>query len=143
MSFLTNTENAIVARLKERLPDVKVEPFPENYQEYQLLAAKNAVLVHYLGSTAEPSMSTNRISQELTVHWGITILSRGLRLKEGVNGDKGAYQILDDVRSALIGLRITGCQKMYMESELFTDKTPSGIWGYQFTAACKTNYLED
>jgi hypothetical protein len=143
MSFLTDTENAIVERLKEKLPNVKVEPFPDNIQEYQFLTAKNAVLVHYLGSTAEPSQSPNTINQQLTVRWGITILSRGLRLKEGVSGGEGAYQILDKVKSALIGFRVDGCSKMFMESELFTDNSPSGVWCYQFTAAMETNYMED
>lgn len=143
MSFLTDTENAIVERLKQKLPDVKVEPFPESYQEYQFLSSKSAILVHYLGATADISQSSNKMNQQLTVNWGITILSRGLRLKEGVNGDFGAYCLLDKVRSALVGFTINGCSKMYMISELFTDKTPSGVWGYQLTMATKTNYMED
>lgn len=143
MSFLTDTENAIVARLKEKLPNVNVEAFPEKYDQYTFLQSKSSVLVHYLGATASESKSDNLINQELTVHWGVTILSRGLRTADAVTGSAGAYAILDDARSALVGYRINGCSKMEMESEMFTDKVPSGVWGYQLTVKHNTNYIEE
>ena len=82
----------MVARLKEKLPTLAVEYFPEKLAEYRLNHPKGALLVSYAGSRFDKPNDIGAVLQSQTILLCVTVVFRQL------NGKQGAVDVLDVVR---------------------------------------------
>jgi hypothetical protein len=128
--------DAIKARLTQQLPGLAVEYFPDKPAEYRLNHPRGAVLVSYLGSSFEKTVSTAVIAQPRTLRFGLTLMMRQL------NQRQGAVALLDAVRCAMIGFVLPGGKKSWVLSERYLGES-GGIWQYALDIANETLELED
>jgi hypothetical protein len=134
---IIDIENAIIGQLKSSITDLKVEGFPENWNQYRLLHPKGAVLVQYTGSNySSPELNFAGMQQQLkTLTFGIALLVKGLRDKSG------AYSYIDSIIAALAGFEPAGCLAMYPVSDNFQAEE-DGIFYYELRFNVPTeNYL--
>jgi len=132
---LTDLETQIVDRLKSRLTNIQVEPYPDRPAEYKLLHPTGAVLVHYQGSRYGKRRATDAVVQERRLEFGITVMARHLRVHTG------AYAILDSVCAILTGWKPAGYGKVYPLSDGFLSED-TGIWQYQMSFAVDSVNVE-
>lgn len=124
MSGIAAIEDAIIGKLKEALPGMAVEPFPQKPQEYELLHPEGAVLVQYDGSRLADAGVTRAAVALRTVTFTVCALTRNLR------DSAGSYSVLERISQALTGFRPQGCRdgaKLIAERFLFEN---DGIWAY-------------
>lgn len=135
--LIKDIENSIISRLKSKISDLLVEPYPEKPENYfdEFIHPKGAILVHYLGSNLLAPKSINYIIQERRADFGIIVITRDLNLHQG------AYNYLDKIRKALTGYRVEGCSKMYPVKEEFLDEF-HGIWQYGMNFTLTFDELE-
>ena len=74
--------DAVVARLKEKLPTLAVEYFPEKPAEYRLNHPKGALLVSYAGSRFDKPNDTSAVIQAQTVQLCVTVVFRQFLLMQ-------------------------------------------------------------
>jgi hypothetical protein len=125
---IKDVEDAIINKLKADITDLQIEGFPEDYDQYQFLHPKGAILVAYSGSDYTKSAVLDRVSQIQTLHFDILLISRGLRTHTG------AYTYLDQIRASLTGYQPTGLSKVYPTKEEFVDQE-TGIWRYNISVS--------
>ncbi len=89
--------DAVLARLREKLPQLQVEYFPEKPAEYRLNHPVGALLLSYAGSRFDRPDDTGAVIQSQTIQLCVTVVFRQL------NGKKGAINVLDAVRRILGG----------------------------------------
>jgi hypothetical protein len=113
MPTLTAIEDQLLARLTATLPaGVAIESWPAKGLEQwvQSGGAKRAatVLIHYVGSEfREPETPRHsRLVQARLVTYRVFVVARSLR--DASAAARGAYALLDAVRSALTGLDLGG-----------------------------------
>jgi len=124
-------ENSIITQLQNNVSDLKIEGFPDKPADYQLLHSKGAVLVHFQGATYNEPEETVFTQQDVTLEFGITLLIKGLRDKNG------AYTYIDTIISTLTGYSPTGCNKMYpVKVDFLAEK--EGIWQYTLSFSVPT-----
>ena len=81
--LITEIEDAIIERLKTNIPDLLVEPFPDNPSAYRLLHPKGAVLVRYRGGRYTNPETLGVIVQDRTIEFDLVIVTRNLRNHAG------------------------------------------------------------
>ena len=133
--------DSVVERLKEKLPNVAAEYFPEEPKNYRLNHPVGALLVSFPGSVfgLPPASGQNAAQlpgrvrpQEREVGLRITVVLRQL------NGRNGAIDVLDDVRDALRGFRPPGCRSdLAYLGEQFLGQL-DGLWQYALDARTTT-----
>lgn len=128
--------DAVVARLKAKIPQLAVESFPDRPAEYRLNHPKGALLVSYLGSQFDATVDLTYITQPRTLKLSVTVILRQL------NGKGGAVDVVDAVRLALVGFRPPDCRKLFAVSEKFLGET-AGLWQYAVDVATKSMLVED
>lgn len=128
--------DAVVERLKVKLPQLAVEYFPDRPAEYRLNHPKGALLVSYLGSQFDATVDVTYIAQPRTVKLSVTVILRQL------NGKGGAVDVVDAVRQALVGFRPPDCRKVWAVSEKFLGET-AGLWQYAVDLASEAVLVED
>lgn len=135
-------ENAIIERLKDRVPELEVKPYPGLSQTpydpaiYQLLHPIGALLVRFSGeSLAEPKAS-GAVSQIGTVEFEIVVVARNLRTHQGV------YAFLGQIKSALTGKFNATLPRFYLVGVRFLSVT-AGIWQYSVTCAFNEIHEEE
>ena len=128
--------DAVVARLKVKLPQLAVEYFPDRPAEYRLNHPRGALLVSYLGSLFDTTVDVTYIAQPRTVKLSVTVILRQL------NGRGGAVDVVDAVRQALVGFRPPDCRKVWAMSEKFLGET-AGLWQYAVDVATEAMLVED
>lgn len=127
---------AVVARLKAKLPQLAAEYFPDKPAEYRLNHPRGALLVSYPGSTFGDTVDVEFVAQPRTVKLSVTVVMRQL------NGRGGAVDVVDDVRRALVGWRPPDCGKVKASREAFVDET-AGIWQYAVDFTATAMLVED
>lgn len=75
--------DAVVARLKEKLPGLSVEYFPEKPAEYRLNHPVGALLVSYAGSRFDKPDDIGAVIQPQTLQLCVTVVFRQLNGKRG------------------------------------------------------------
>lgn len=131
--MIQEIETAIVERLTTAIPNLRVEPFPDDPARYVLKHQIGAVLVGYGRAAYGPSQTTDVVAQECRREFDITVLSRNLR--DGGRGEgSGAYGALDLACKALTGFRPAGWRKMMAVRERFLG-IKDGVWRYALTMA--------
>ncbi|VAV76601.1 Gp37 protein [Enterobacter hormaechei] len=89
--------DAVLTRLREKLPQLQVEYFPEKPAEYRLNHPVGALLVSYAGSRFDKPNDIGAVLQTQTIQLCVTVVFRQL------NGKRGAIDVLDAVRRILGG----------------------------------------
>lgn len=120
--MIQEMENGIVALLAASLPGLKVEPFPDDPDNYRLTHPHGAVLAGYSGSRLPDPFVLAGTTQKRRLEFQLVVKVRRLR------DHSGAYTILDDIRTALAGQAIRGA-RFYPVREQFEDVS-SGVWTY-------------
>ena len=128
--------DAVVARLKVKLPQLAVEYFPDRPAEYRLNHPGGALLVSYLGSQFDTTVDVTYVAQPRTVKLSVTVILRQL------NGKGGAVDVVDAVRLAMVGFRPPDCRKVWAVSEKFLGET-AGLWQYAVDVASEAMLVED
>jgi len=133
--LITEIEDAIVSRLKAKIPDLLVESFPAKPSEFRLLHSKGAILVRYRGARYSAPETIGAVVQDRTMEFDVVIVTRNLR------DHSGAYGYLDAVRLAMTGFQVPGCGKCYLTREEFIDET-DGIWQHGVTVTMSAPNIE-
>ncbi|WP_369951985.1 Gp37 family protein [Ralstonia syzygii] len=128
--------DALVQRLKAKLPQLAVEYFPDKPADYRLNHPRGALLVSYLGSQFDKTVDVTYIAQPRTVKLSVTVILRQL------HGRGGAVDVVDDVRRALIGWKPPDCRKVWAVSDKFLGET-AGLWQYAVDLATQSMLVED
>jgi hypothetical protein len=149
MSIYEDIESAIVQRLKplEALPQIIVEPMPENQAGYSRPTADAKIWVVYegsdLGSVRAPGSELRSIGhgvQEETYSYQVQVMARKLR------GTNGLYHLTKLIKSKLIGFEPCGLDKMNMISNRFApgdDAYKENLFTYILTFATKGLSIEE
>lgn len=129
--------DAVVARLKIKLPHLAVEYFPEKPADYRLNHARGALLLSYAGSQFAETVDVRYVCQPQTLKLSITVIVRQL------NGRGGAVDVLDALRLSIIGYKPPNCRrKIWALSEKFLGEN-AGLWQYALDIATETMLMED
>ncbi|HGU6440739.1 TPA: Gp37 family protein [Citrobacter amalonaticus] len=129
--------DAVVARLKEKLPALQVEYFPEKPSEYRLNHPKGALLVSYTGSRFDKPNDIGAVIQPQTIQLCVTVVFRQL------NGKQGAVAVLDLVRCILGGYTPPGCRRrIWLGREVFIGEV-KGLWQYALELSTESVFIED
>jgi hypothetical protein len=145
-------ETAIVTKIKEALPDLLVEAYPDHPSSFKMIHPKGAILVHYSGSRFLPSLFEEVIVQERKVSYDLILLNRSLRSNGGI------YDTMDKVREALTGFQVAVPLTSEGEDPLRTNVLPlatkfypleeefileeNGLWQYGMRFECFTKQIE-
>ena len=97
--------DAVLAQLREKLPQLQVEYFPEKPAEYRLNHPVGALLVSYAGSRFDKPNDIGAVLQTQTIQLCVTVVFRQL------NGKRGAIDVLDAVRRILGGYTPPNCRR--------------------------------
>jgi hypothetical protein len=129
-------EAAFIARLQGRLPELEVEAFPDDPDEYRLNHPIGALLVRYHGSKYGMPEHTNFMVQERVMAVEVTLVFRCL------NGKDGIYAYLESVRRALAGYQPAGFTKIKPVGEEFLAQG-GGEWRYAVDFSTTTIVVEE
>lgn len=136
MATMMQIVDAVVARLKAKLPQLAAEYFPDNPDEYRLNHPKGALLVSYPGSTFDDTVDVGCVAQPRMVKLSVTVVMRQL------NGRGGAVDMVDAVLLALVGWRPPDCRKANAKRDAFLNGK-AGIWQYAVDLTAETMFVED
>jgi len=138
MNLLTS-ETAIITRIGTAVTALKVQAFPANVSDYELLAATGAVLVRYDGSTFEEPKAT-AIKKAANVQlrrarWVLNIIYHSLSINghKDAAGTTGIYTYIEAVRGVLCGYTLpalTDSSPLYLLSESFVTQEAAN-WVYE------------
>ena len=126
--FIDGAQAVLVAAF----PDLAVELFPAQPQDYRLNHPVGALLLAYPGSRfADTTLRANSVCQERTLTLGVSLVARHLW------GPDGAVALMDRLRAALLGWRPTDCQPVTAVSDRLLAEQ-AGLWWYAADFACTT-----
>lgn len=128
--------DAVVERIKVKIPQLAVEFFPDRPAEYRLNHPKGALLVSYPGSHFDETVDVTYIAQPRDVKLSVTVVLRQL------NGKGGAIDMADAVLLALVGWRPPDCRKVRAVAVKFLGET-AGLWQYAVDVATESMLVED
>ncbi len=137
MSKTVQILNDVQAHLRNILVNYEVRLFPDAPANYRFIHPLGAVLIGYQGSQFEKSLATDLTAQERDINLYFTVFGRGL------NGDGAALDLLDRLRSSIIGFKpIHCCLPIHLISERFLDEE-AGAWQYEIRVKTQTIETED
>lgn len=134
--------DAMVLRLKEKLPAFTAEHFPDKPDASTLAKKREGFLVNFDGSTFGEPASTAPMSANEELKFAVTVRVLSLR------GAKGAANMLREVRKAFFGWRPTkegqllGATKFLPVDTGFVDET-EGVWRWAITFKTTVPAVED
>nr|VFK45781.1 MAG: Gp37 protein [Candidatus Kentron sp. TC] len=126
----------IIERLKDRIPELLVDSFPDNPEGYRLKHPKGALLVRYKGSRYGESRDLGENARDRDMVMEVTIHARGL------NGESGAVAYLDRALRALSGRRIAGFSPLVPVEDGFLDQG-AGLWRYFIDFSARTLFVAE
>lgn len=144
MDNLTLIENAIIERLRTRLPGILVQPYPDSPEVWEPTHPVGALLVRYADGEYGPCKDTAAVVQERELAWEITLAFWSLR---GKAAQGGLYAHLEAVRTVLTGFVPPHClRKLAPVSEEFVTRTTGNLRNkaqrfWQYAITCKTACL--
>jgi len=137
--IITTIEQAVVARLREKLPEILVESYPDEPESYRLQHHLGAILVRYEGSRYGEPQDAGRVVQERTILFDIDVVMANLSAA-GEAG--GVYHYLEGVRLALTGYRPPGCtRRLRPVSDAYIGRR-NHTWQYGILFATEAPALE-
>ena len=129
--------DAVLARLREKLPQLQVEYFPEKPAEYRLNHPVGALLVSYAGSRFDKPNDIGAVLQTQTIQLCVTVVFRQL------NGKRGAIDVLDAVRRMLGGSAPPNCRRRSWLTRDVCIGEVKGLWQYALDFATESVFIED
>jgi hypothetical protein len=136
MATTNNIIDAVVQRLRAKLPSLAAEFFPEKPADYRLNHPRGALLVSYAGSTFDKTADVAYVAQPRNLRFTVNIVMRQL------NGRDGAVAACDQVRGALLGWVPPDCRKVWTNEEKYLGER-AGLWQYALTFATQGVVIED
>ncbi len=132
------TTNEILAAVRERLATLPLaaELWPEHHEKYRLNHPLGAALVGYAGARFGDAKDVGICIQERDMVFPVILCFRQL------NGPNGAIDMLDRVRTLLLGFAPPDCDKILLQAEKFAGEEDR-VWWYQLDVACRTMAVED
>lgn len=158
--------DAVVLRLRQKLPALQVEYFPESPADYCLTHPFGAVLVNYVSSTFGSVEDLGTVAQSQAHPLGSLLLSHanpkfavmadiGAILQpqtitmsativlQQLNGPFGAVDVLDAVRQALGGYVPPNCyRRIWLVRDQFLGES-QGLWQYAIDFSTESLFIED
>ncbi|AHI66994.1 Gp37 family protein [Burkholderia thailandensis] len=128
--------DALVARLRQALPDLAVEHFPAPPDAYALTHAVGALLAGYAGSEYGPRVDAAASVQSRRAKFAVTVVSRQLA------GRGGALDALDRARRALVGFALPDGETLAAAADTFVGRTDSE-WRYAIEFAADAVIVEE
>jgi len=136
---IATIEDSIVAQLSSQISVIEIAHYPDRPETWRLTHRVGAALVMYKGAQYGVLLDTAAVIQERKLEFEISLMMRDLGWAVGgepSGTSPGAYAIIEDIRSALTGFQIPGCQKMYPVREKFVKRDKQGgVWTYASTFA--------
>ena len=132
---IAEVENQIIQKIRENIPELHVEGFPDKPSEFRLTHPNGAILVHYQGGNYSEPKSLGYIIQDKKLEFSVSVVTRNLRSHEG------AYFYIDKIREILTGYRPDNCSKMQPNKEAFLSED-TGIWQYTINFLLTTPTIE-
>ncbi len=83
--------------LKEALPKYEVLDYPENPESFQSLHPIGSILIRYDGSSYSSNETKNKLSQNMTSKYELSIITKSL------NSSTGSYVALETIKQAIFG----------------------------------------
>ncbi|MDA8449835.1 Gp37 family protein [Acidovorax sp. GBBC 3332] len=138
MSGTLEMLDAVIARLRQRIPRVPAEYFPEQPEKYRLNHPVGAILVGYGGSRYDRASDAQGVMvQGRDVAVTLTVIVRQL------NGRDGAVALLDEVRRAVLGFRMPNATDgLRAIKDDFLGQV-AGLWQYALDLAAPSLVVED
>src|SRR5262249_44202184 len=121
--------------------------FPDRPDAYELHHRIGVAMVIYMGSDYGEIVDIGHVAQERTLEFAVGLRIRDLGWTFGGPASRtsaGAYQILEQIRVALQGLRPSrGCTPIKAISERFIDRDrQGGVWVYESKFSTRTMMVE-
>jgi len=126
MDFISPIEDAIIARLKSKVPGVLVQQYPDDPEAFAPAHPVGALLVRYASAAYSEPKALDVVVQERDVLFEVTLAMWSLR---GKTGQGGLYSYLDGVRVALTGYTPPNCQRKLTPTEDGFINRSSGLKG--------------
>lgn len=146
MDFISPIEDAIIARLKAKLPTILVQQYPDDPEIYEPTHPVGALLVRYSDGEYSDPRATDVVVQDRELMFEVTLALWSLR---GKAGQGGLYSYLEAVRVALTGYTPPQCRrKMAPVAEEFVSRTAAlknksrRLWQYAITFKTATLNIE-
>jgi len=143
---IATIENAILAQLRLAIGTIEIAHYPDRPETYRMTHRIGAALVRYEGARYGQLMDTAAVVQERRLLFEITLMMRDLGWGVGGPADgtsPGAYALIEEVRAALTGFRVSGCSKMYPQRERFVGRDKQGaVWVYAIRFGLTTAAVE-
>ena len=139
MSTIAQIEDAMLAALREKLPGVEVDTLPGPPEEAARRTMRMpAVWVVWTGERPEgaPQRHGQGLRQTFIQSFVVAVVTRNLRSRK--DGARGAYDLIDAVLDALLGLKVLGATGFlnYAGTRLFEIDT--GVFVYFCTFEVQT-----
>lgn len=128
---IVELEQGIVDRLKVKITNLAIEPFPAQPEDYRLVHQVGAILVAFRGARYTEPFDLEDVVQERDLWFDIHVLGRQL------NGHQGVYVHLEAARLALTGHKVAGFKQLIPRREAFI-ANKSGVWTYALTMSAAT-----
>ena len=130
---------AVTDRLRQVVPDVAAELYPERPDGYTLRHPKGALLVDFRSARYDEPRTMGMMAQERRIEIGITAIARSL------HDSLGAVPLLDAARQALLGWRLQheaiAADPFSLVSERYVGQA-AGLWIYELVVATWHMVLE-
>lgn len=132
--MIKEVEDALVEKVKELIEPlgIKVEPFPDNPDNYVVTHPKGAVLVINKGGSYKAPETTSKHVQKRVLAFDLIVMVKNLRQHQG------AYEVIDALANGIAGWKsphsIYGAR---LEREAFIDRSAS-VWTWNLTIAVPT-----
>lgn len=133
---IETTENAVLDRLKDRVPQLQIEAFPDDPANYQLLHPLGALLVRFFGEGFSDPKPTGPVIQAEKMEFEVVIVARHLRTHQGI------YAYIGLVKAALTGKFDLALPRAYLTRVRFVSVN-SGVWQYSVTFAFNSIHEEE
>ena len=151
---IATIEAAIVAQLKTYLAAalgpqmIEVTHFPDKPEAYEMRHRIGVAMVIFAGAEYVKILDIGHVAQERTLEFEVGLRIRDLGWAFGgqqSGTSPGAYQILEAVRTALLGFQVnTGCTPMKAIRERFVDRDrQGGVWVYSIWFSTRTVVIEN
>lgn len=128
------TENAIIDRLKDRISELEVKPYPEDPASYQLIHPLGALLVRFSGESLSEPKASGIVSQIEKMEFETVVVARNLRTHQGI------YAYIGLVKAALTGKFDLTLPRAYLVGVRFLSVN-GGIW--QYSVSCAFNAVHE
>jgi Gp37 protein len=145
-AIVTQLQTYLAAALGTQM--IEVTHFPDRPEAYEMRHRIGVAMVIYVGGDYGEVIDIGHVAQERTLQFAVGLRIRDLGWAYGgqpSGTSPGAYQILEAVRSALLGFQVnTGCTPMKAIRERFLDRDrQGGVWVYEIIFATRTVVIEN